>query len=58
MVGDGATDMQAKPPADLFIGYGGVVVREAVRDGADLFVTDLKVRHPKCKPPRILPLTQ
>jgi phosphoserine phosphatase len=43
MVGDGATDMQAKPPADLFIGYGGVVVREAVRDGADLFVTDLKV---------------
>jgi len=41
MIGDGVTDMQAKPPADLFIGYGGVVAREAVRAGADMFVTDL-----------------
>eukprot|EP00904_Undaria_pinnatifida_P005881 jgi/Undpi1/2422/HiC_scaffold_13.g05803.m1 len=40
MVGDGATDMQAKPPAKAFIGYGGVTVREAVRRGADWFVTD------------------
>ncbi|CAM9643536.1 unnamed protein product [Laminaria digitata] len=40
MVGDGATDMQAKPPAEAFIGYGGVTVREAVRKGADWFVTD------------------
>jgi phosphoserine phosphatase len=40
MVGDGATDMQARPPADAFVGYGGVVVRPAVRDGADLFVSD------------------
>ena len=39
MVGDGATDMQARPPADAFIGYGGVVVREPVRRGADWFVT-------------------
>ena len=39
MVGDGATDMQAKPPADAFIGYGGVVERETVRKGADIFVT-------------------
>lgn len=31
---------QAKPPADTFIGYGGVVVREKVRDGADWFVHD------------------
>ena len=43
MIGDGVTDMQAKPPADLFIGYGGVVAREAVRAGADMFVTDLNV---------------
>ena len=42
MIGDGVTDMQAKPPADLFIGFGGVVVREEVRTGADLFVTDFK----------------
>lgn len=43
MIGDGVTDMQAKPPAQLFIGFGGVVTREAVRTGADLFVTDFKV---------------
>jgi phosphoserine phosphatase len=43
VVGDGVTDMQARPPADLFIGYGGVVVREKVRDGADWFITDFKV---------------
>jgi phosphoserine phosphatase len=38
MVGDGATDMQAKPPADAFIGYGGIAVRPAVAAGADWFV--------------------
>lgn len=43
MIGDGATDMQAKPPADAFIGFGGIVVREPVRAGADWFVTDFKV---------------
>ena len=39
MIGDGITDMEAKPPADLFIGYGGVVCREPVRLGADHFIT-------------------
>jgi len=38
MIGDGATDMQARPPADAFIGYGGVAVREKVKQGADWFV--------------------
>uniref|UniRef100_A0A7S3Z9N4 phosphoserine phosphatase n=1 Tax=Lotharella globosa TaxID=91324 RepID=A0A7S3Z9N4_9EUKA len=42
MIGDGATDMEARPPADAFIGYGGVVEREAVKKGADWFVTDFK----------------
>lgn len=42
MIGDGATDMQARPPADAFIGYGGVVTRPAVRDGADLWATCFK----------------
>ena len=42
MIGDGATDLQAKPPADAFIGFGGVVVREKVRDNADWFVTDFR----------------
>ncbi|OQR96233.1 phosphoserine phosphatase [Achlya hypogyna] len=40
MVGDGATDMQAKPPADLFIGFGGVVARDVVEKHADWFVRD------------------
>jgi len=42
MVGDGATDAQAKPPADAFVGFGGVVVRPAVEKAADWFVTDFK----------------
>ena len=40
MVGDGATDAQAKPPADAFIGFGGVVARDAVVAKADWFVED------------------
>ena len=43
MVGDGATDMEARDVpggADVFIGFGGVRVREKVREGADWFVTD------------------
>ena len=38
MVGDGATDAQAKPPAAAFIGFGGVAVRETVQRDADWFV--------------------
>ena len=40
MVGDGATDAQAKPPAKAFIGFGGIVQRQAVKEKADWFVTD------------------
>ena len=40
MVGDGGTDLEAKPSADAFIGFGGVAERGAVRDGADWFVRD------------------
>jgi phosphoserine phosphatase len=43
MVGDGVTDVQAKPPADVVIGYGGIVVREPVKEGADWFVDDFQV---------------
>lgn len=35
MVGDGMTDLEACPPADLFIGYGGNAVREEVQKRAD-----------------------
>lgn len=36
MIGDGATDMEAN--ADGFIGFGGNIVRETVRDSAPWFV--------------------
>lgn len=42
MIGDGATDLQARPPAKAFIGYGGVAARQKVMDGADWFVRDFK----------------
>ncbi|XP_045469114.1 phosphoserine phosphatase [Harmonia axyridis] len=42
MVGDGATDLEASPPADAFIGYGGNVVRESVKKNARWFVTDFQ----------------
>ncbi|XP_060062955.1 phosphoserine phosphatase-like isoform X2 [Ylistrum balloti] len=42
MIGDGATDMEACPPADAFIGYGGNVVREKVQQGAQWFVRDFQ----------------
>ena len=38
MVGDGATDMEARleGAADLFIGYGGVVERKNIAEKADV----------------------
>jgi len=42
MVGDGATDLQARPPADAFVGFGGIAVREVVKEGADWFVGDFE----------------
>lgn len=40
MIGDGATDLESAPPADNFIGYGGNIVRDSVRERAQFFVTD------------------
>jgi len=40
MIGDGATYMQARPPAKAFIGYGGIIEREKVKNGADWFIKD------------------
>ena len=42
MVGDGISDLETKGVADRFIGYGGFVVRGAVRDGADRFAMSLE----------------
>jgi len=43
-VGDGASDLEAKPAVDLFIGFGGVVVRDRVKENADVFVDDADLR--------------
>jgi phosphoserine phosphatase len=42
MVGDGASDLETKPAVDLFIGFGGVVAREKVKENADVFVTSMR----------------
>ena len=38
MVGDGSTDLATVGTAKLFVGFGGIVRRQAVADGADVFV--------------------
>jgi phosphoserine phosphatase len=40
-IGDGISDLEAKPAVDLFIGFGGVVVRPRVKENADVYVKDL-----------------
>jgi phosphoserine phosphatase len=38
MVGDGASDLATRGVVDLFVGFGGVVARQKVRDEAEVFV--------------------
>jgi phosphoserine phosphatase len=38
-VGDGISDLEAKAAVDLFVGFGGVAIRERVRDNASVYVT-------------------
>lgn len=40
MIGDGATDLEAVPPANHFIGFGGNVVRNEVYERAQHYVCD------------------
>ncbi|KAF6261422.1 HAD-like domain-containing protein [Scenedesmus sp. NREL 46B-D3] len=44
MVGDGATDMEARQPdaANIFIGYGGVVERPNIAAQADWYIYDIQ----------------
>ncbi|HLU09244.1 MAG TPA: HAD-IB family phosphatase [Oceanobacillus sp.] len=39
MIGDGASDLATREIVDLFVGFGGVVARQKVRDEADVFVS-------------------
>ncbi len=40
MIGDGSTDLACKGVVDLFIGFGGVAVREKVAREADIYVRE------------------
>jgi phosphoserine phosphatase len=42
MIGDGATDLETSPPADGFIGFGGNVVREFVKNNSEWFINDFQ----------------
>ncbi|XP_069767541.1 phosphoserine phosphatase [Narcine bancroftii] len=42
MIGDGVTDLEACPPADAFIGFGGNVVRQPIKEKAKWFVTSFQ----------------
>jgi phosphoserine phosphatase len=41
-IGDGVSDLEAKSAVDLFIGFGGVCVRERVRDNAEVYVMTMR----------------
>eukprot|EP00210_Caulerpa_lentillifera_P009271 g8836.t1 len=45
MIGDGATDLEARMQGavDLFIGYGGVVERQIIKEKSDWFIKDMHV---------------
>ncbi len=38
MIGDGSSDLATRHVVDLFVGFGGVVTRERVREQADVFI--------------------
>jgi phosphoserine phosphatase len=40
MIGDSVSDMATQPSVAKFIGFGGIVARDRVREGADVFVED------------------
>lgn len=45
LIGDGATDLEACPPADAFIGFGGNVVRALVKEKASWFAHSFQEIH-------------
>merc|ERR1719187_2404831 len=40
MIGDGATDLETSPHVELFIGFGGIKVRDKVQKEATAFIYD------------------
>ncbi|MGA0899733.1 MAG: HAD-IB family phosphatase [Luteolibacter sp.] len=42
MIGDGVSDLETKPDVDLFVGFGGVVARDKVKTGCDVWLEDMR----------------
>ena len=45
MIGDGISDLETRTEVDLFIGFGGVVARDKVRQGCDVWLADMRERE-------------
>ena len=43
MIGDGSSDLATRDLVDLFVGYGGVVSRDKVKDESDVFIQCLSL---------------
>jgi phosphoserine phosphatase len=43
MIGDGSSDLATRSFVDLFVGYGGVVSREKVKNGSDVFIESVSL---------------
>ena len=41
MVGDGISDLETRDTVDLFVGFGGVIARDAVRRSAEAWITSM-----------------
>jgi phosphoserine phosphatase len=39
-IGDGVSDLEARPAVDFFVGFGGVHTRSRVKENADVFVAE------------------
>ncbi|MGV2436438.1 MAG UNVERIFIED_CONTAM: hypothetical protein LVT10_17365 [Anaerolineae bacterium] len=50
-IGDGASDLATRSVVDLFVGFGGVVARENVRKGADVWL-EAQSLAPFCRSPQ------
>ena len=42
-IGDGATDLETKPIVDLFIGFGGNIIRDNVKNESDVFIDNFNI---------------
>lgn len=43
MIGDGSSDLATRDMVDLFVGYGGVVARDKVKNESDIFIASLSL---------------